>query len=62
MAIIKAMLTKKAKDELRAIITKDYGVQISDEDAEELGVSLLRLTRVALQVRAREYEKEKKAN
>lgn len=54
------MLTKKAREELKMILRKDYGQDVSDEDAEELGVSLLRLTRVSLQVLARKHEKETK--
>ena len=52
------MLTKKAREGLKAILKKDYRHEyISDEDAEELGVSLLRITKVSLQVLAREHEK-----
>ena len=39
---------KKAIQELKEIVLRDYGATISDDQAEELGVSLLRLTRVAL--------------
>ncbi len=54
------MLSKKALEELKTIIKNDYGQVVSDQDAEELGVSLLRLTKVSLQVLAREHEKEAK--
>lgn len=54
------MLNKKAREELKAILRKDYGQEITDEQAEELGVSLLRLTRVSLQVLTRKHEKETK--
>ena len=61
--IMKTMLSKKAKDELKQIIKKDYGSDLTDDQAEELGVSLLRLTRVGLSSLARDIdEKEKKAN
>jgi hypothetical protein len=54
------MLPKKATDELKAILKSDYGQDISTEQAEELGTSLLRLTKVSLGVLARQYDKEKK--
>ncbi len=56
------MLPKKAVDELKQILKSDYGQDVTDEQAEELGTSLLRLTKVSLGVLAREYEKEKKQN
>ena len=67
MAIIKGMLSKKAKDDLKKILKKDYGNDLADDQAEELGVSLLRLTRVSLSAIARDLDekekaKEKKAN
>lgn len=46
-------LPKKALKELQSILEKDYGQRVSDKDANELGVSLLRLTRVALSALAR---------
>ena len=39
---------KKAIQDLKEIALRDYGVSISDEQADELGVSLLRLTRIAV--------------
>ena len=53
------MLSKSAKDDLRQIISKDYGQNITDDQAEELGVTLLRLTRVGLSVLARDLDKKK---
>ena len=50
------MLPSKALHELKELIARDYGVLISDDQAQELGVSVLRLTRVALAVRARELD------
>ncbi len=47
------MLPSKARRELKEIIARDYGVMISDDQAEELGVSLLRITRVGLAALAR---------
>lgn len=55
------MLDKKAKDELKQIIKTDYGRDITDEQAEELGISLLRLTRVGLAALARSYDEKEKA-
>ena len=60
LAIIKAILPKKATDELKAILKSDYGQDISTEQAERLGTSLLRLTKVSLGVLVRQYDKEKK--
>lgn len=54
------MMSKKAKDELRQIIKTDYGRDITDDQTEELGVSLLRLTRVSLAALARDYDKQEK--
>lgn len=67
VAIIKGMLSKKAKDDFKKIIKKDYGADLTDDQAEELGVSLLRLIRVGLSALARDIDekekaKEKKAN
>lgn len=54
-------LPSKALKEFKAIIKKDYGKDISDADAQELGISLLRLTRVALSATVRSInEKTKK--
>lgn len=44
-------LNPQAKRELQRIIARDYGFTLSDEQAETLGLSLLRLTRLALRVR-----------
>lgn len=54
------MLSKKDIEKLRQIVEKDYGCKISKEQAEELGMSLLRLTRVALRAQTRIYENKKK--
>jgi hypothetical protein len=54
------MLTRKALDELKRILKTDYGREdLSDEEAEELGVSLLRLTRTSLEALGREKEVKK---
>lgn len=47
------MLPAKALQELKRIIARDYGVAISDDQAQELGITLLRLTRVGLSALAR---------
>ena len=54
------MLSKKAKDDFKKIIKKDYGADLTDDQAEELGVSLLRLTRVGLSALARAHDKKEK--
>lgn len=46
-------LPRKALKELQQILEKDYGQKLSDKDANELGVSVLRLTRVGLAVLTR---------
>ena len=51
-------MTPKAKNELREIIRRDYGSSITDEQADELGFSLLRLTRIALAALARASDQE----
>ncbi len=47
------MLSQKALHELKEIIAQDYGAAISDDQAKELGTTLLRLTRVGLSALAR---------
>lgn len=49
-------LSSKSIRELKGILEKDYGQHLSDEDAQELGVSLLRISRVALGVLARKKD------
>lgn len=41
-------LSEKAIKNLQKIIEKDYGQTLNEEDANELGTSLLRLTKIAL--------------
>jgi hypothetical protein len=48
--------------ELKNIIEKDYGIPINDDDAEELGCSLLKLTRLSITALARADEKNKLAS
>lgn len=63
LAIILDMISKQAIKEFKQIIKKDYGKDLSEDQVEELGTSLLRLTRVGLSALARQSEKEKrKAN
>jgi len=52
-------LKDKTTKELQSIIKKDYGQKISKEQASELGISLLKLTRLALTALAREEDKKK---
>jgi hypothetical protein len=54
------MLTRKALDELRRILKADYGREnLSDEEVEELGTSLLRLTKISLQALGRRNEEKR---
>jgi hypothetical protein len=53
-------LSNKALKEFKAIIEKDYGKDISDDEAQELAETLLRLTRVGLSVTARKLSKKMK--
>lgn len=41
-------LSKKALDELLVILKKDTGIDYSEEDAQEVGGILLRLTEISL--------------
>jgi hypothetical protein len=51
-------LKKTTIDELKIIINQDYGVDISDEQANDLGSSLLRLTKLSVLALARADEKD----
>jgi hypothetical protein len=50
------MLSQEATKNLKEIIRRDRGVSLSDAEAEKLGVSLLRLTRLAVAALARADE------
>lgn len=41
-------LKQKTTKELQEIIKRDYGKEINEDEAQELGTSLLRLTKLAL--------------
>ena len=53
-------LKSKTIKELQKIVKKDYGAEISEEHADTLGMSLLRLARLALIALARKEKDEKK--
>lgn len=53
-------LKAKTIQDFKKIIKRDYGQILSEEDANELGISLLRLTRLALTAQARTLEKAEK--
>ncbi len=53
-------LKTKTIQDLQKIIQRDYGQILSEEEANELGTSLLRLTRLALNAQARAIEKADK--
>ena len=52
-------LKSKTIKELQRIVKKDYGEEISEEHADTLGMSLLRLARLALIALARKEKSEK---
>jgi len=49
-------LKKKTIEGFKKIMEKDYGVKLSDDEADEFGSSLLRLTRLALRATVRSIE------
>lgn len=53
-------LKKKTIEDFQKIIKRDYGQILNEEEANEFGTSLLRLTRLALTAQARALEKAKK--
>lgn len=53
-------LKEKTIKELQDIIKREYGQEITEEDAQKLGGSLLRLTKLALTSQARAIERAKK--
>jgi hypothetical protein len=53
-------LKKKTIQDLQKIIERDYGQNLSEEETNELGISLLRLTRLGLAARARAIENAEK--
>lgn len=54
-------LKAKTIQDLQKIIKRDYGVEISEEDAQSLGGSLLRLTKLALNRQLNKLPKKKKS-
>ena len=50
------VLSDKARTDLQQIMRRDYGASIQDDQVNELGVSLLRLTRIARTALARGEE------
>ncbi len=50
------MLSQEAKKELKEIILRDKGISLTDEQAEKIGASLLRLTRLGVTALARASE------
>lgn len=53
-------LKKRTIQDLQIIIKRDYGQTLSEEEANELGISLLRLTRLALTAQTKALEKAEK--
>jgi|GEM_PF-1751428 len=54
-------IKQQSLQELKKIITRDYGAVLSDEESAELAHDLLRLTRVAMAVVARGISNNRKA-
>ena len=52
-----AELKRKTVEDLKKIIEKDYKISITDNEAKELGFSLLRLSKLATIGLARTQEK-----
>lgn len=42
------MISQEALKNLKEIMNRDYGLIVSDDQATELGMSLLRLTRIGI--------------
>ncbi len=53
-------LKKKTIQDLQRIIKRDYGQNLSKEEANEFGISILRLTRLGLTAQARAIGKAEK--
>jgi hypothetical protein len=53
-------LKSKTIKELQRIVKKDYGAEISEEHADVLGMSLLRLARLALTALSRKEKNDGK--
>jgi hypothetical protein len=51
------LLNRKQIDTLKEIMLRDYGATLTDEDAQSLGVSLLRVSKLASVALARADEK-----
>lgn len=49
-------LKMKTIQELKEILARDYATSLNDEDLNTLGVSLLKLTRIAITALTRENE------
>jgi len=49
-------LSQEAIDEFKEIYKKEFGEEISDDDAREMGTRLLRVFRVLLEVVGKEAE------
>ena len=49
-------LKEKNLRELTQIINRDYGVFLNDEEAQRFGLSLLKITRIAMNVFNREED------
>ncbi len=55
-------LKKKTIEDLKIIMEKDYGVSLSDEEAQKYGLSYLRLTRLAVSIVVKAEGMDRKSN
>jgi hypothetical protein len=51
-------LKRNSLEELKTIIKKDYGVELNDENANRLGSSLLKLSRLSINILNKSKEDE----
>lgn len=58
MWVVHMILKPKATKELKQIMLRDYGVNLSDEEIQNLGASLLRVSKLASVALARADEEE----
>lgn len=54
------MLKQEALKQIKEIILRDYGVLMSDEQAQQMGVSLLRLTRLSISFSDQQFKNKEK--
>jgi len=55
-------LNPKSLEKLKQLIQRDYSVALTDEEAEALGISMLKITRLAMSAFNREEAKRSMAS